>query len=109
MDNPFDLINQRLCNIEKMLQELKCSAQTQPTRLSKEYWFDVKGLREYLPDKPARSTVYGWIHNALIPYHKTKDRKKLRFLKSEIDAWLKAGHQKTVLEIREEVDEILNR
>ena len=65
-------------------------------------WFDILGLCEYLPDKPARATVYTWVRERKIPYN--KKGKKLAFLKSEIDAWIKAGRQKTKAEIAAEAD-----
>jgi hypothetical protein len=68
-------------------------------------WFDLNELCNYLPDRPKKPTVYGWIHNSLIPYHKRA--KKLFFLKSEVDTWLKAGRIKTISEIRSETDSYL--
>ena len=62
-------------------------------------WMDLAQLCEYLPDKPSKATVYGWVCARTIPYH--KKTKKLSFLKSEIDAWIiKSGHA-TAEEIRE--------
>ena len=49
-------------------------------------WLDIDALCEYLPDKPAKQTVYGWVCKKNIPFH--KKGKKLQFLKSEIDRWL---------------------
>jgi len=49
-------------------------------------WMDIDALCEYLPDKPAKQTVYGWVCKKTIPFH--KKGKKLQFLKSEIDRWL---------------------
>lgn len=49
-------------------------------------WLDINALCEYLPDKPAKQTVYGWVYEKKIPYH--KKGKKLQFLKNEIDRWL---------------------
>ena len=54
----------------------------------------------YLPDKPSKQTVYGWVNQRLIPYHKTT--KRLSFLKSEIDAWIANGRRKTAKELRDE-------
>lgn len=51
-----------------------------------EQWLTVKELCLYHPDKPTVQTVYGWVHNKLIPAH--KGTHKLRFKKSEIDNWL---------------------
>lgn len=70
-------------------------------------WFDLKELCQYLPDKPAKATVYGWVHSGIMPHH--KGGKKLRFLKSEIDAWLKTGRKKTNAEIAVEAETIVKR
>jgi site-specific DNA-methyltransferase (adenine-specific) len=45
-------------------------------------------LCEYMPDRPTKATVYGWVHANKVPVH--KGGKKLRFLKSEIDNWMKS-------------------
>ncbi len=49
-------------------------------------WFNLQELRDYLPDKPSKNTIYSWVQKKSIPYH--KGAKKLRFLKSEIDDWM---------------------
>jgi len=68
-------------------------------------WFNVQELCEFLPDKPARQTVYGWIGQKLIPYH--KKGKKLQFLKSEIDAWLLGDKRQSVAELQAEAAEFV--
>ena len=65
-------------------------------------WFDINELCKYHPSKPAKVTVYTWVRERRIPFH--KNGKKLTFLKSEIDSWLKQGRQKTVSEIEIESD-----
>lgn len=65
-----------------------------------DYWFNLNELCNYHPDKPTKPTVYGWVHSGTIPVH--KGGKKLRFLKSEIDSWLKNGRKKTLAEIKSE-------
>ena len=69
-------------------------------------WFDLNELCEYLPDKPSRPTVYDWVHDRIIPVH--KGTKKLRFLKSEIDAWLLQGRKKTQADLKKEAIQFLN-
>ena len=69
-------------------------------------WFDLSELCAYLPDKPAKGTVYGWVHQSIIPNHKKS--KKLSFRKSEIDAWLKSGRRFTGKEIDNAANEFLN-
>lgn len=66
-------------------------------------WFDVSELCDYLPDKPVRVTIYEKVQKRLIPFRRSG--KKLIFLKSEIDQWLKEGRQKTIKEIALEADE----
>ncbi|MBI3501999.1 MAG: DNA-binding protein [Bacteroidetes bacterium] len=70
-------------------------------------WFDLTELCEYHPEKPTKATGYSWVHNRVIPFHKKS--KKLFFLKSEIDAWLKSGRQKTVKEIDQHGTDYINK
>jgi predicted DNA-binding transcriptional regulator AlpA len=77
----------------------------QPTETDR--WFDLNELCIYHPDHPSKPTVYGWVNAGIIPVH--KGAKKLRFLKSEIDNWLKQGRKKTVAEIANEADTYLNK
>lgn len=69
-------------------------------------WFNIDELIEYLPTHPAKQTVYDWVHKRLIPVHKEGQR-KLSFLKSEIDEWLKSTKQKTMAEIELEAETYL--
>lgn len=62
-------------------------------------WMDLEELCEYLPDKPSKQTVYGWVCKRSIPFH--KKTKKLSFLRSEIDEWLASSRHGTAEEIRE--------
>lgn len=69
-------------------------------------WFNIDELIKYLPTHPAKQTVYDWVHKRLIPVHKEGQR-KLSFLKSEIDDWLKSSKQKTIAEIEIEAEQYL--
>jgi len=75
----------------------------QPTEIDR--WFDLNELCIYHPDKPSKPTVYGWVNAGTIPVH--KGGKKLRFLKSEIDSWLKQGKKKTLAETASEAETYL--
>jgi predicted DNA-binding transcriptional regulator AlpA len=68
-------------------------------------WLDLNELCEYHPDKPSKPTVYGWVNAGTIPVH--KGAKKLRFLKSEINNWLRQGRKKTLAELASEPDTFL--
>lgn len=83
----------------KMLLLEKISEQpTEPDR-----WFDINEFCIYHPDKPSKPTVYGWVSLRIVPAH--KGGKKLRFLKSEIDDWLKQGRKKTMVETANEAEQ----
>ena len=89
-------------------QELDAYFSGKPETAPKEvqdHWLNLAELCLYLPDKPVRATVYNWVHHRQIPCHRRG--KKLYFLKSEIDTWLKAGRRKTVAETANEVDTYL--
>jgi predicted DNA-binding transcriptional regulator AlpA len=63
-------------------------------------WLNIDELKEYLPDHPAKATIYGWVSKRKIPFH--KGSKKLRFLQSDIDKWLSGGKRKSESELRDE-------
>lgn len=69
-------------------------------------WMNIEDLCRYLPDRPTKATVYGWVHAGILPVH--KGGKKLRFLKSEIDVWLKQGKKKTDADYAAEADKYLS-
>lgn len=77
----------------KELKKLLLQKNHEPEQTN-EHWFDLKELCNYHPDKPKPATVYGWVFAGAIPVHKSG--KKLRFLKFEIDEWLKLGRKATV-------------
>jgi excisionase family DNA binding protein len=89
-------------SIKKVLSTQQAEQPTQTDR-----WFDLNELCIYHPDKPSKPTVYGWVHSDLIPVH--KGGKKLRFLKSEIDSFLKQGRKKTLAETASEADTYLKK
>lgn len=77
-----------------------------PSKVDAQKWLDIKELKEYLPDHPAPTTVYGWVRNNIIPYY--KKGKKLSFKKSEIDEWLNASRQMTDEEAEEAALDYVN-
>lgn len=95
MSNPFEALETRLHNIEALLLDIKYSTQS-PIEQNNDQWFDLNELCNYHPDKPKPATVYGWVFASKIPVN--KGGKKLRFLKSEIDEWLKQGRKMTLAE-----------
>jgi len=94
---PFELESLIENSLRKIINSNKPNTPTEPT----DRWFNVNELCNYLPDRPAKQTIYGKVSNNEIPHY--KDAKKLRFLKSEIDIWLKQGRKKTTIEVQEEI------
>ena len=87
----FEQLYSEFCEIRKLMQQKPVEQLAEPDR-----WFDLNELCQYHPDKPTKPTVYGWVNAGKIPHH--KGGKKLRFLKSEIDNWLKQGKKLTLAE-----------
>ena len=93
----FAELSNDVTEIKRLLLERQNEKPTETDR-----WFDLNELCNYHPDKPSKPTVYGWVSAGNIPVHKSG--KKLRFLKSEIDYWLKQGRKKTLTEIANDAD-----
>lgn len=94
MPNALAYIIGKIDNIETMLSAEKTIDN------DKDRWMNIDDLREYHPDHPAKPTIYSWISQRIIPYHKRG--KRLQFLKSEIDAWLRETRHKTLDELNAE-------
>ena len=94
----FVRLTNEVSEIKRLLLE---KSNGQPTET--DYWLDLNELCVYHPDKPSKPTVYGWVNVGAIPVH--KGSKKLRFLKSEIDFWLKQGRKKTLAETASEAEQ----
>lgn len=104
-ENLPQAVTRLICKVDELnvaLQQLITNG-TQPTG----QWFNVDELRAYLPDHPARQTIYCWIGQRAIPYH--KKGKKLQFLKTEIDAWLLEEKHQTVGELQAQADDFMER
>jgi excisionase family DNA binding protein len=95
MENPFELIIDRLDKIEKSIESLKSSNNL----LEKEndIFFSIDELSEYL--KISKSSIYGFVHRKKIPYYKFS--RSLNFKKTEIDLWINS--KKT--EIKPDIDQ----
>jgi len=98
----FSNLTNEVSEIKRLLLEKSNEPPTESDR-----WFDLNELCNYHPDKPSKPTVYGWVNASIIPVH--KGGKKLRFLKSEIDNWLRQGRKKTLAETASEADIYLKR
>lgn len=98
----FSQLTNEVGEIKRLLLE---NSNLQPAETDR--WFDLNELCIYHPDKPTKPTVYGWVNAGAIPVH--KGGKKLRFLKSEIDTWLKQGRKKTLAETAADAENYLKK
>lgn len=104
----FNDMPQALAYLINKVDKLESLLSSQNNALAEpsDRWFDMQELCAYLPDHPARQTVYGWIGRHAIPYH--KKGKKLQFLKTEIDSWLKTDKRKTSAELYNDALQFVN-
>ncbi len=89
--------------LEETIQTLRNKQQA----VNSPHWMDIDELWSYIPSHPVKQTVYGWVSNKQIPYHKIN--KALAFLQSEIDDWMKQRHCKSQAEMEQEAIEYIKR
>ncbi|GAB3719815.1 hypothetical protein GCM10027592_63450 [Spirosoma flavus] len=78
----------------------------QSTNVETNRWFSIEELSNYLPGNPAVTTLYGKVQRREIPHKKMG--KRLVFLKSEIDQWLKEQHRKSRSEINTSAEQYVS-
>ncbi len=95
----FEDLPDAVTRLTQEISDLKRLFQLQVKEVQPESnkWLDLEGLVQYDPEKRSKATFYGYVHRRSIPFHKRS--KKLLFLKSEIDQWLKEGRKQTLSEI----------
>ena len=105
----FDSMPQALAYLIGMVESLEQILHEKNERQSPpvDLWLNIDELKEFLPDKPARATIYGWVSTRQIPFHKRG--KKLYFLKSEIDSWLSEGKKRCETDLISEAERYLEK
>ena len=101
MENPFELILEKLDRIEKAIEELKINRVEKP----ESKLMNLGEVSQYINLAP--SSIYGLVHQKKIPNYKVG--KKLYFEKFEIDNWIKKGKNKTRKEIEFDANEYLGK
>lgn len=71
--------------------DLILSRTSEPQPETKDQLFTIEQFCDYLPEKPARQTAYGWVNDRKAPFQ--KHGRRLYFRKSDIDKWLSNGRQ----------------
>ena len=103
MENPFEIINQRLNRIEKLLEaNLESLCNTKITN-SIPTLMTIKDVANYL--NLSIPTIYGYTAKKNIPHYKRG--KKLYFDKNDIDEWILEGRQKTIRDIERLADDYI--
>lgn len=86
----FETLPQAVSELHEKLDRLLSKGAEKPQK--SDFLMEVDQLIEYLPDRPAKQTVYQWVWQRYIPFE--KHGKRLYFRKTAIDSWLAAGRQK---------------
>jgi predicted DNA-binding transcriptional regulator AlpA len=75
--------------------------------MDSDQWFDLNQVVKYDPENRTKATWYALVAKGEVPYYKKS--KKLAFLKSEIDEFLKSGRRKSASESRNAPEEFLKQ
>jgi excisionase family DNA binding protein len=101
MENPFELILERLDRIEKAILNLNIGIPIAEVN----HPMDIKELSAYL--NKSKSAIYTMTFSNKIPHYKSG--KKLYFKKSEIDEWIFSNKIKTNDDIEREAMEYIRK
>ncbi len=100
MENPFEIILEKLSSIEKAIEKLNIVSNEEVDK-----FLTVEQLSIFIGlSKP---TIYGLTHKRKLPYYKTG--KRLCFKKSEIVNWITSSKVKSTREINQMADEYIYR
>ena len=99
MDNPFEIINQRLERIENLLENIYSNSQNDNTNNSYTDILDLQQLASYL--NVSKSYLYKMTSNNIIPHFKRG--KKLYFDKEIVTKWVLENTISTQEDIEQKV------
>jgi predicted DNA-binding transcriptional regulator AlpA len=105
MNNPFEIIDARLSNIENLLLDLKHSGKE--TSSDSEELLTIKQASEFV--KLSVPTLYGYVSRNEIPFSKRPNSKRLWFSRKELIDWLQEGKQKTLSQLQDEANTFLKK
>jgi hypothetical protein len=87
----FETLPRAMSELHRKMDMILAKIQPNPNQKEQDKLFTIELLIEYLPEHPARQTIYGWINFRTIPHEKYG--KRLYFRKSAIDFWLANGRK----------------
>lgn len=99
MENPFEIILEKLSNIEKSINSIENKLNNKSSGLE---LMSISEVAEYL--NSTKGTIYGLVHQRKIPVIK---KGKLYFSKQDIDNWLLKFKQPTTYELNEAAKEYI--
>lgn len=101
MENPFELILERLDRIENEIKGLKDKINLSTT--SENEIMDINEVSNYL--KMSVPTIYGRVHRKTIPFY--KNGKKLFFKKSDLENYFFSNRNLTDKELNNKANEYI--
>ena len=99
MENPFEIILEKLNSIEKAIEKLNFTSKEVDDFMNIEQAANFVGL--------SKATVDGLTHKQKIPYFKTS--KRLYFKKSDLVNWITSSKVNTKKELNQMADEYIYR
>jgi excisionase family DNA binding protein len=104
MNNPFEVIEARLSDIESLILDLKQPKQEHPPTKQSEQFLNVRETAKFL--KLADSTIYSKVSKGELPV--MKRGKRLYFSTSELMQYIKEGRKKSNAQIEAEAQAYLS-
>lgn len=86
----FEELPDAVMELNRKLDILLAEYSTKPAK-DGDYLMPMEDFLIYLPEQPAKQTVYDWIFKRKVPFEKYGRR--IYFRKSQIDNWLASGRQ----------------
>lgn len=96
------MLTKEFRELKRLLIEKQEQAPTEQPKI----WLDLNELIKFDPEKRTKPTWYSKISRNEVPHYKRG--KKVYFLKSEIDEWLKQGKCKSNTQIEQEAEAYLS-
>ena len=98
----FDELPQAVSNILDGIAEIKSICEDiRGKDTGQDTYMTIEELCAYHPDHPSHQTVRRWKRLGYIPYYKDEVTRRVKFKKSEIDAWLASSRHMSLQEQNE--------
>jgi hypothetical protein len=87
----FESLPKAVSELNRKMDLILSQTQLNTKQKEQDKLFTIEQLIDYLPEHPARQTIYGWVNMRCTPFEKYG--KRLYFRKSAIDFWLANGRK----------------